>query len=291
MKDDNRRALWVMTRVIVRAAVNKGYHRDPSFSSISNSEAEYRSRVLLSDVSLDNLASFQLDFPRIIPKIYSNTKEPFIVHDRELSEYATTVTPARPLSEITPVTYLIAKGTLYDTSGRVTGLNSSPRLGSYETGLDIDRALVQGLENSPSYVKAVISSDNTTTSVTANLSAYSILHAYHLGMCNLHRRFMARAREDARFSLSRERCVSCATALLGFQRNLNPKFYEMSRTRQTFAPATMLLFMELELRKDDTKREASPDSHSLLNTLETSASSWAEAAHIFQKPGASTSYS
>lgn len=173
-KDDNRRALWMTTGVIVRAAVNTGYHHDPAFDTMSRLRAEYRRRVWLSVISIDNMASFQLDFPRTIPKSYSSIKEPLNVLDWELSEYTNALPPVRPLSELTPVTYLIAKGRLYSTLGRITDLNSSPQLGSYETVLDIDRAL-QGLEDALPYVRTVLSGEHAPTSANANLSAFSLV--------------------------------------------------------------------------------------------------------------------
>ncbi|OAG03343.1 uncharacterized protein CC84DRAFT_1198217 [Paraphaeosphaeria sporulosa] len=282
-KDDNRRALWMTTGVIVRAAVNMGYHHDPASDAMCSLSAEYRRRVWLSVISMDNMASFQLDFPRTMPKSFSNTKEPLNVHDWELSERTEALPPARPLSELTPVTYLIAKGRLYNTLGRITDLNSGLQLGSYDTVLDIDHALQKGLEDAPPYVKAVLCGDHEPASITANFSAFSLLHAYYLGMCVLHRRFMAKSKEDARFSLSRERCVSCSISLLSFQRNLDPKYYKISRTRQTFALAAMLLFLEVELRKDDTKHNTLPESHIILETLEISVNSWAAAMHLCQE--------
>lgn len=284
-KDDNRRALWMTTGVIVRAAVNMGYHRDPGCDALPSLQAEYRRRIWLSVISMDNMASFQLDFPRTIPKSYSTTKEPLNVHDWELSNRTSALPPTRPFSELTPVTYLIAKGRLHDTLGRITDLNSSSsQVFSYDTVLEIDRALRQFLEDAPSYVKAVLSGDQTPAPTTANYSAFGLLHSYYVGMCILHRRFMVRAKTDARLRLSRERCVSCSLSLLGFQRDLDPKYYRLSRTRQTFALASMLLFLELELRKDDvdTAHDGAPESDSLLETLKDSAHCWAEAMHLCQ---------
>lgn len=48
--DDNRRGLWIISAVVVRAAINMGYHRDPSalVPGISPLQAEYRRRAWLS---------------------------------------------------------------------------------------------------------------------------------------------------------------------------------------------------------------------------------------------------
>ena len=98
-KDDSSRGLWIMTGVIVRAAINMGYHRDPSqSSSISILQAEYRRRVWLSVIGVDDMASFIVGFPRMMPEIYSDTMEPHNLHDWEFSDDTTVLPPSTPLT-------------------------------------------------------------------------------------------------------------------------------------------------------------------------------------------------
>jgi hypothetical protein len=112
-KDDNGRGLWMMIGVIVRAAINMGYHREPSqTSSISILEGELRRRVWQAVVTKDDLASFLIGFPSMVLGVSSDTLEPRNLHDWELSEDATVLPPSRPLNESTPVTYIIIKGPL-----------------------------------------------------------------------------------------------------------------------------------------------------------------------------------
>ncbi|KAJ9142435.1 hypothetical protein NKR23_g7269 [Pleurostoma richardsiae] len=277
-KDDNRRGLWIMTGVVVRAAINMGYHRDPSHSpGISALKAEYRRRIWLSVISMDDMASFLGGFPRMMPAIHSDTMEPRNLYDWELSEDTAILPPSRPLTESTPVTYLIVKGRLFRALGRVADLNSSPSLGPYEIVLEIDHAVYRAYEDFPPHMKAPPSGDNgDPIRTTANFSNLSLLGMYHKGMCILHRRFMAKGSVDSRFKFSRDRCVSSALALLASQQGLEPSFYELSQTRQMLTLAAMVLFLELELRRKAPNTEAIPDSALLLQALEKSCAYLAE---------------
>ncbi|RYP01982.1 hypothetical protein DL765_010799 [Monosporascus sp. GIB2] len=279
-KDDNRRGLWIMTGLVVRAAINMGYHRDPSQSpGISLLQAEYRRRIWLSVISMDDMASFLGGFPRTTPALYSDTMEPRNLHDWELSENTTILPPSRPLSEPTPATYLIVKGRLFRALGRVADFNSTPSLGSYETVLEIDHAVCDAYQNFPPHmVVAPARDDIGTVRDMTNFSNLSLVCMYHKGMCILHRKFLAQGRLDGRFKFSRDRCISSALALLAFQQGLEPSFYKLSQTRQMLALAATILLLELELRRKAPDTEAVPESGVLLQALEKSCANWAEAS-------------
>ncbi|KAK4241856.1 hypothetical protein C8A03DRAFT_11962 [Achaetomium macrosporum] len=280
-KDDNNRGLWIMSAVVVRAAINMGYHRDPSRTpGMSALQAEYRRRVWLSVVSMDDMASFLGGLPRMTSAIDSDTMEPRNLHDWELSEDLTVLPPSRPLTEATPVTYLIAKGRLSRALGRVADFNSATTVGSYETLLAIDRAVHSAYESFPPHMKEVavphIHEGRTTM---ADISNWTLLGMYHKGICTLHRKFMAKAATDSRFEFSRRRCIESAMALLDLQQMLTPPFYKLWLIRNMLILAAMVLFLELELRRKapDTEPESSPDSTVLVQALEEACARWADA--------------
>ncbi|EXJ87214.1 hypothetical protein A1O3_04173 [Capronia epimyces CBS 606.96] len=306
-KDDNRRGLWIMTGVVVRAAINMGYHRDPDTSpspspgvSFSVLQAEYRRRIWLSVVSMDDMASFLAGCPRTMSAVASDTKEPRNLYDWELSEESTVLPPSRPLTQPTPTTYLIVKARLFQALGRVADFSSSPTLASYETVLEIDRALHDAYQSIPPHMRVAQAPgedehgheggdhDNSAAGqpkakVKATFSNLSLLGMYHKGMCTLHRQFLARARVDARFRVSRQRCLSSALGMLALQTALEPAFYAICHTRQILTLAAMILLLELELRRKAPELDAdadadasSPESRLLLQTLEHSCACWAE---------------
>ncbi|KXX78343.1 Activator of stress genes 1 [Madurella mycetomatis] len=282
-KDDNRRGLWIMTGVIVRAAINMGYHRDPSqCPGISVLQAEYRRRIWLSVISMDDAASFLGGFPRTTSAIFSDTKEPRNLHDWELSETTTVLPPSRPLTEPTPVTYLIVKGRLFRALGRVADFHSAPDPSSYKTVLEIDRAVQDVYESFPPHMK-VGSRGSISGTLQTNLSNLSLLGMYHKGICTLHRRFLAKERDNGRFQFSRDRCISAALALLALQEGLEPFLYKVSQIRQMLTLAAMVLFLELELRRKYPGTGESPDSRILLHALEQSCARWAEATDAYDE--------
>jgi len=278
-KDDNSRGLWIMTGVIVRAAINMGYHRDPSqSSSISILQAEYRRRVWLSIIAMDDMASFLVGFPRMMPAIYSDTMEPRNLHDWELSDDTTVLPPSRPLTEPTPATYLIVKGRLFRALGRITDFNNTPRLGSYDTVLEIDNSLYEAYQNFPPHMK--VSGGRGDISSLKNKSDFSNLlleSMYHHGMCTLHRKFIAKGRLDPQYHLSRDRCISSALALLDYQHILEPSWYKFSQARQMLTLAAMILFLELEHRRRGPDMDPSSDRGALLPALERSCALWEDA--------------
>lgn len=148
-----------------------GYHLDPSNSSgISILQAEYRRRTWLSVISMDDMASFLGGFPRTGSALHSNTKEPRNLHDWELSEENTIVSPSRPLTEPTSVTYLIVKGRLFCALGRIADINSAPGPVSYETVLEVDNAVEDAYRNIPPQMRGDSMVDSPiTVSNSSNL--------------------------------------------------------------------------------------------------------------------------
>jgi hypothetical protein len=275
-QDDSSRGLWIMTGVIVRVAINMGYHRDPSqLSSISILQAEYRRRVWLSVIVMDDVASFLAGFPRMMQPIYSDTMEPINIHDWELSVDATVLPPSRPLTELTPVTYMIVKGRLVRALGRVTDFNNTPTLGSYDSAIEIDNSLYKAYQNFPQHMKVPAGRADPDTLKNKSLLANLNLKAmYHQGMCALHRRFIAKGRVDPQFRLSHDRCISSALALLDLQFALESSWYISSHTRKMLTLAAMILFLEFEHRHNDPDIDTLSDNGTIILALENSCALW-----------------
>jgi len=259
--------------------MNMGYHRDPSqSSSFSILRAEYRRRVWLSVVGMDDMASFLVGFPRMMPAIYSDTMEPRNLHDWELSDDTNVLPPSRPLTEPTPATYLIAKGRLLRALGRITDFNNTPTLTSYNAVLDIDNSLYEAYQNFPPHMKVQGGrGDLNAVRNKSDITNLQLESMYHRGMCILHRRFIAKSRLDPQYTLSRDRSISSALAILDYQRVLEQSWYNLSQTRQILTLAAMILFLELEHRRRGLEMDTSPASSALLQALEQSCALWEDA--------------
>ncbi|PYI36253.1 hypothetical protein BP00DRAFT_386715 [Aspergillus indologenus CBS 114.80] len=282
-KDDNRRGLWIMTGVLVRTAINMGYHRDPAHSSppIPPLQAEYRRRIWLAVISMDNMTSFGAGLPRMLSAIYSDTREPRNLHDWELpTNAAMDLPPTRPLTEPTPVTYLIVKGRLCHALGRVADLTCNPTPSSYADVLATDRILSEAYDSFPPHMQppapAVAAAAPPQPQEQLRLSYAQIgpWSIYHRAMCTLHRRFLAPAKTNPQYRLSRDRCLASARALLAAQRDLSEQWYRFAHTRQTLAFAAMVVFLELELIRKFLGSEDAVEQPDLLQDLETSVALW-----------------
>jgi hypothetical protein len=278
-KDDNSRGLWIMTGVLVRAAINMGFHRESSqLTQLSALQAEYRRRVWLSVSSMDDVASYMAGFPRMLPTVHSDTMEPRNLHDWELSENVHVLPHSRPLTEATPTTYLIVKGRLFRALGHIADLNNNPNLNSYDTVLEIDSCLHKAFEDIPPHMRVSSSTGNLKNfDIKFDLSNLQLESMYHHGMCTLHRKYIAKARNSPHFALSLSRCISSALVLLEFQHISEPSWYKSSHTRQTLTLAAMILFLELEYRRRDSNANPSFNTGALLLALEKSYTLWLNA--------------
>lgn len=283
-KDDNSRGLWIMTGVIVRAAINMGYHRDPSQSpSLTPLQAEYRRRVWISVMEMDDMASFVVGFPRMVSgNDFADTMEPRNLYDWELSDDLTVLPPSRPMSEVTPVAYLISKTRLFRALGSITDFNNTPTQGPYEQILDIDKNLTKAYQDLPADLRMNGQQwEYTVSGKKATGSNTQLELLYHQGMCQLHRRFIAKGRMDPQYNHSRERCISSALTLLRFQHIMEPFWYNFSRARKIIALSAMILFLELECRrKNSESNTVFPDTGELLTALSTSCALWEKAQTV-----------
>ncbi|KAL4973034.1 hypothetical protein BDW66DRAFT_154184 [Aspergillus desertorum] len=279
-KDDNSRGLWIMTGVIVRAAINMGYHRDPEHTpAFSIAEGEYRRRVWLSVKSMDEVASFMSGFPRMTPAITSDTKEPLNLYEWELGEEITRLPPTKPLSQPTPATYMIAKGRVFHGLGEVIDFINGPCADNYAKVTEIDQLLTSVWSNVPKHMKMDVNDlDHNAFKTPAAYSRLQLACMYHSGICTLHRRFVRKYPTGQPGELSRSRCLTSSLALIKYQRLLQPSWYTFSRTRQMLAPAPMTVLLELALRRRSPDESSEVETNTLIQAVETSVMLWKNAS-------------
>ncbi|EPE32875.1 hypothetical protein GLAREA_05887 [Glarea lozoyensis ATCC 20868] len=284
--DDNSRGLWMMTGVVIRAAINMGYHRDPSqIASISVMQAEYRRRIWLGIVGKDCIASFLAGFPSMMPRVYADTLEPRNLYDWELTPDTTELPESRPLTEWTPVTYLIAKGRLLNVLAGISDLNNELLSTDYDKVVELDDQLRETYQQLPPNMLGVVIDSESQSKAASELSAVQMKFLYHRAMCALHRRYVNRGRLEARFKLSRDRCVSSALELLA-QQELFHRFalipgslfvwYNLSHARHDFILAGMILSLELDHQRRCPAVDGPPNFNVLKKALTRSCAIWNE---------------
>jgi hypothetical protein len=269
-------------------------NRDPEqYENILPFDGEMRRRVWYCVVQLDTISSLLLGLPSMIRAGDYDTAQPLNVHDWELTKDMTDLPPSRPLSQETPIAYLLSKGRILGALRSILEFLSSRRSDSYDSVLNLEEELSQAhLQVSPHLqLTKSINSENDHPSLISR--AVQLEYLYHQGMCLLHRKFFAQSRFDSRFSRSRERCFESAVALLSLQDMLHREaktrgsmttshWFRIPLASHDFILAAMILCLELR-----RKQEEAPDANkasltgdtqqkNMLRSLEISCNIWKE---------------
>ncbi|KAH8692204.1 putative C6 transcription factor [Talaromyces proteolyticus] len=211
-------AVWIMVGIITRLAMRMGYHRDSKmFPNITPFQGEMRRRVWTFVRQADLLFSFQVGMPSMLRSGDTDTEIPRNLYDEDFDEDSKEIPPSRPNNEPTPVSYLIAKSRLSFTFGRVNEQTSSVRNEPYETVMDIDTELRHARDLIPDHLKVRPIEESQLDPANLVLSRFYIESVYHKAQCVLHRRYIARARENPRFTHSRRTCIDSSMELLRYQ--------------------------------------------------------------------------
>lgn len=229
---DAETSVWVLVGMIARLAMRMGYHRDAKFfPNLTPFQGEMRRRVWTFVRSADLLFSFQAALPSMIRIGDSDTDLPRNLYDDEFGEDSTSLPPARPASEATPISYMIAKGRLSFGFGRVLEEVNGVDRKSYDEILKIDRGLREVYESIPEHLKLRPMSEQTLAPISLIMARFSLATVYHKSQCVLHRRFLRLARNGNRYTHSRRTCLESAMQLLSFQATQHQQSQERGRLR------------------------------------------------------------
>jgi hypothetical protein len=276
-KGQNAPRIWMMGGMMVRVALQMGYHRlmappsslhaylychrDPShYPNITPFQGEMRRRLWHFVYRGDSLTSFLIGLPSMLRATEQDTAEPRNLHDWELTEDMSEIPPSRPLSESTPVSYMITKSQILAVIGRIVEFMSSLKLYDYERVLEMDHDLERAFQEMPDYLKMRDDPDAYNDNPSILNRRIQLVFLYHQGMCVLHRKFVAQGRSDERFSPSRSRCIGSAMALLTQQYYLyveakikksmaSHHWYRASYTTQEYILAAMIVVLEIRQRE------------------------------------------
>jgi predicted secreted protein len=120
---DGDMGVYMLAGMMMRMALQQGYHRDPSLHrNISIFQGEMRRRIWSGVSQHDLLFSVQIGLPKAIRYSECDTELPRNIHEEELYEDMKELPPSRPLTEETEVSYQWF--VLSNTSPRVTLLSS-----------------------------------------------------------------------------------------------------------------------------------------------------------------------
>ena len=225
-----------------------------------------------------------------------DTAEPRAIDDWEMTNDMTCLPPYRPLSQETPMAYLIAKGRILKAFGGILDFLGSLRPDSYDAVLDLEEALSQARSQVPPHLLLSSPSNSADDHPSLISRRVQLEFMYHQGMCVLHRRFFTAARLDNRFSNSRARCIESAVALLSLQdmlhREANARgsmiashWFRIPLASHDFILAAVILCLELRWREEEegSKETTIPQIANntqqravVLQSLQTSCKVWKE---------------
>lgn len=214
--------IWVLVGMIVRLAMRMGYHRDPKhYSKISPFRGELRRRVWASVRSADLVFSFQIGLPSMIRVGDSDTELPRNIFDLEFDEETKVLPASRPATEVTPVSYIIAKASIAAVFGKVTECLYSLHACTYEEILELDQNLREARAAFPPHLRLDSVEESLLHTGPVVMQRFNLSILYHKGQCVLHRKFLARARGNNRYAHSRRTCVDSSMDLLRHQATLH----------------------------------------------------------------------
>lgn len=229
---DAEASVWVLVGMIARLAMRMGYHRDAKlFPNLTPFQGEMRRRVWTFVRSADLLFSAQVALPPMIRIGDSDTELPRNIYDDEFDEDSTSLPPARPSSEATPISYMIAKGRLSFGFGRVLEEINGVNKKGYDEVLKIDKGLRDIYDSIPDHLKLRPMAEQTLAPISLIMARFSLATVYHKSQCVLHRRFMRLARNGNRYSHSRRSSLDSAMQLLSFQSIQHQQSRERGRLR------------------------------------------------------------
>ncbi|KAF4552346.1 Fungal specific transcription factor domain-containing protein 47 [Elsinoe fawcettii] len=255
---DSESGILVLVSMTVRLAMRMGYHRDAGpHPNIPPFQAEMRRRVWMMIRQADLLFSFQAGLPSVTRTDCMDTQLPRNLYDDELYEDMTALPPARPDTEPTPMSYMIAKARLTQVFGKVTDrLGSVTAPPSYEEVLEIDKELKEVRANLPPHLRVRPLHESASEPANILMQRLGLELLYLKSQCVLHRRFLSRGRDSARFAYSRRSCIDASMDMLMHQAMLHHesqpggrlhsvKWYISSLTTHDFLLAAMIVCLEL----------------------------------------------
>jgi hypothetical protein len=291
--------VWMISGLIMRIALQQGYHRDPSqHSDISPFQAEMRRRLWMIVSQHELLFAVQLGLPKIIRYAECDTVSPRNLYDEELDEDMTELPPSRPEVEMTPISYQIAKSRILRAFGYVIEHLHIVEEQPYESVMRLDAGLIESHKMIPPHLRLRSDDEMQNEPPGSLMEKYVLEHFYHKAICVLHRKYLNCFLADDTYAYSRMTCIVSAQELLRQQVSLHSecqpggrleriKWYRFSLIKHDFLLAAMVLCLAIYNDKRqggaeeaDSVREINMDQRAeIFAALQRGQRIWAEVAY------------
>lgn len=210
---------YLIIGVAVRLAMRMGLHRDSDNirGDITPFHGEFRRRIWHFLAQMDLLVSFHIGLPSMVQAIRSDTRVPLNLQDHDLDEDITKLPPSRPETEITGMSYILAKGRIARIFAKVVDQANLLALPHYDEVMALDQGLNQAFAAVPPLLCVVPVALSITDSPQIIMQRLSLAVLFHKSRCVLHRKYVMKEKEDARFSFSKRVGIDASMELLSIQ--------------------------------------------------------------------------
>ncbi|KOS20850.1 putative transcriptional regulatory protein [Escovopsis weberi] len=300
---DSDTGIWLIVSLTTRIAFRMGYHRDAKwFPSLTPFQAEMRRRSWAMLRMTDIVTSQQLSLPSMIHELDCDAQIPNNYFDEDFHPDCKELPPPRPLTEPTPISYMILKSKLcFELGNILQAINRSGKGIPYEEVIRFDAKLRQIISETPPHLRLQKWEDSHDP-VTLIVARYKADIFYQKIMCLLHRKYMVRARQNPRYALSRKRAIESSMQALCHLAKLHREsqsgrrlssiawFVKAIATKEFLQPAMLI---SLELHYDNVSRQTvpAPPTHEgnflwsteqrdkMMDSLDSAQKIWAGLAH------------
>lgn len=229
-----------------------------------------------------------------------DTQLPNNIFDDEFHPTIKELPPSRPSTEPTPIAYMIAKARLCNEAGNVIqAVHSVRRHVTYDEIIRFD-ARLRHIKNDLAPHLKLTPLEGSHDPVTLIIARFNIESLYLKIICLLHRRYLPRARHNARYAHSRKTAIEASLQALDLLATLHRESKEYGRLRSVgwyiksiatrdFTLPAMLVVLDLHYDNLARQQKTTPDCpgsfeysdeerNSMIDKLEHTRTIWAAMA-------------
>ncbi|CAL3966906.1 unnamed protein product [Diplocarpon coronariae] len=295
--------VWVIVGIIVRLSMRMGYHRDPSkYPELTPFQGEMRRRCWSFVRQMDTMFSFQLSLPSMIRSTDCDAQLPRNIFDDEFSPESKILPQPRPITEPTPISYLISKASIaYEFGEIIEEINSvsGTHIG-YEDVLKRDNRLRELKEKIAPHLRLRPPEECTLDPAPLLMQRFNLDTFWQKTICVLHRKYFGRALQSSRYSHSRRACVDASMEILRHQSQLHResqpggrmrpmKWFISSVTKHDYLLGAMIVSLDLHYDSSSRSLPVPPPNFDpcfwspaqraeMLQALKASQAIWKESA-------------
>jgi hypothetical protein len=210
---------YLIIGLTVRLAMRMGLHRDSDNirGNITPCQGEFRRRIWHFLVQMDLLVSFHIGLPSMVQAIRSDTRVPLNLRDQDLDEDITKLPPSRPETEITGMSYILAKGRIARIFGTVVEQANLLTLPHHDEVMALDQELHQAFAAVPPLLRVIPMALSITDTPQLIMQRLSLAVLFHKSRCVLHRKYLMKEKENVEFLYSKKLAIDASMELLSIQ--------------------------------------------------------------------------